>query len=396
MKFEIFELERFQSTWENQVEYNLSESGILPMSVNELMRLAFPGEHGKFGRGAIRELLLKELGYSQTNGTIPLRRNIARMYPGATAHNVEVTNGGAEANFITMWRLLNRGDEAVIMLPNYMQNWGLAKAFGARVREWWLRPVSSRKPGMRAIWAPDPVELQRLVTKKTRLIAVCNPNNPSGAVLARDAMEEVVERARWAGAWLLADEVYQGAELEGPLTPSFWTVGGGHKAPYEKLVVTNSLSKAYGLPGLRIGWIVGNRKAVDDSWAAHDYTTIGPGAINDALATVAIAPPVRKAILERTRRIMQAQWPVLNTWVSRQGGILSASPPQAGAISLLQYSFKMNSTKFANLLRRKKSVLIVPGDHFLMDGYLRIGFGGRLDHIKAGLRRLEALLREIN
>lgn len=399
MNFDLFDLERFQSTWENRVAINISESGVAPLSVRNLLTLARRAASSHQSNAKFLEGLLNSpLGYSQTNGTAPLRQNIARLYAGATENHVEVTNGGSEANFVTVWRLLSPRDEAVIMMPNYLQVWGAARSLGAHVKEWWLRPVSQNhgRPGRatRQCWAPDPDDLKQLITKKTRLIAVCHPNNPTGATLSRNVMDEVVERARWAGAWILADEVYQGAELEGPVTPSFWSAGGGRNAPYEKLIITNSLSKAYGLPGLRIGWIVGQPQAVEDSWAAHDYTTIGPGAMNDALAAVALSAPVRRAILERTRKILNAQWPLLESW-SRRHDAFTLLPPRAGAIAMLKYSFKMNSTEFAEQLRRKKSVLIVPGDHFKMDGYLRIGFGGDVAHLKEGLRRLGAFVDQV-
>ena len=267
MNFETFELERFQSTWENQVDYNLSESGILPMSVRELTQLASgTARREKSSDPSIARLLQKSLGYSQTNGTVPLRRSVAALYPGATEDNIEITNGGSEANFITMWRVVEPRDEVVVMLPNYMQVWGVARALRAKVKAWWLRPVAT-SPSQRGPiqWAPDLEQLKSLVTKRTKLIAICNPNTPTGAVLTRDAMQSIVDRARWAGAWLLADEVYQGAELGGPVTPSFWTIAAGSNAPYRKLIVANSLSKAYGLPGLRLGWMAGRREAIDQS-----------------------------------------------------------------------------------------------------------------------------------
>lgn len=384
MKFDLFELERFQSTWENQVEINISESGVHPLTVNELLSLAERAEGRRVSRGKLLTRMLgSRLGYSQTDGTLALRQNIAGLYRVATPSNVEVTNGGSEANFITLWRLVEPGDEVVVMMPNYMQVWGLGRALRARVKEWWLHPTSGKSS---ALWAPDEAELRRLVTKKTRLVAVCNPNNPTGSVLSRQTRDEIVELARWADAWILSDEVYQGAELEGSITPSLWSAGG--KAPYKKLVVTNSLSKAYGLPGLRIGWLVGSPQAIAHSWAAHDYTSIGPGALNDALAAAALTPPVRKSILERTQKILRMQWRILEDWAQQNRARFELFKPQAGAIALLRYHFKMNSTRFAERLRQKKSVLIVPGDHFHLDGYLRIGFGGHPADLKEGLKRL--------
>ncbi|MDD5542975.1 MAG: aminotransferase class I/II-fold pyridoxal phosphate-dependent enzyme [Acidobacteriia bacterium] len=392
MKFDTFELERFQSTWENQVEINISESGVHPLTVDELFALAGQVNAPRVSRRNFPAPLSgTRLGYSQTDGTLVLRQKIARLYRGATTDHVEVTNGGSEANFVTLWRLVERGDEIVVMMPNYMQVWGLGRAFHGRVKEWWLHPVKGTTSPR---WVPQGPELKKLVTKKTRLIAVCNPNNPTGAVLKRNFMEEVIARARWADAWVLADEVYQGAELSGAITPSFWSIGD--KAPYKKLIVSNSLSKAYGLPGLRIGWLVGSPEAIAHSWAAHDYTSIGPGALNDALAAIALTPAVRKSILERTRNVLRSQWPILEDWAEQNGDTFELIKPQAGAIALLRYKFKMNSTQFAEHLRRQKSVLIVPGDHFHLDGYLRVGFGGHLKELKEGLKRLSQVAARLH
>jgi aspartate/methionine/tyrosine aminotransferase len=217
MKLEQFQMERMQSTWENLVRYNLSESGVHPASIGDLIPDAKE-----------REALLNiELGYSQSNGTPELRRAIAAMYSGATEENVIATIGTAEANFLIAWMLTEPGDEVVMMLPNYMQLWGLVRAFGAE-----LKPL----PLIEELeWAPDLDALERAVSPRTKLIAVCNPNNPTGAILTEQEMERVVAAAGRVGAWLLADEVYRGAELQRDLTPSFWGM-------YDKVIITSGLS----------------------------------------------------------------------------------------------------------------------------------------------------------
>ncbi|MFY9558299.1 MAG: aminotransferase class I/II-fold pyridoxal phosphate-dependent enzyme, partial [Blastocatellia bacterium] len=245
MKLEQFQMERMQSTWENLVRYNLSESGVHPASIAELI----PDQ-------AEREALLAvELGYSQSNGTPELRRSIAAIYPGASEENVIATIGTAEANFLVAWMLTEPGDEVVMMLPNYMQLWGLVRAFGAEIRP--LPLIEELE------WAPDLDALERAVTPRTKLIAVCNPNNPTGAILTEQEMERIVACARRVDAWLLADEVYRGAELQRDVTPTFW-------GKYDKLIVTSGLSKAYGLPGLRIGWILSTPELVANAWSYHD------------------------------------------------------------------------------------------------------------------------------
>ena len=368
MRIEPFVMERMQSTWENQVEINLSESGVHPLTLEELV-----GE----GPG-LDELMRLSLGYPQTNGTVALREAIAALYPGASAAHVEVTNGGSEANFVTLLTLLEGGDEVVMLAPNYMQVWGLARTLGRPVHEWWLREDAGR-------WRPDLDELRRLVTSRTKLIAICNPDNPTGARLREAELDEICRIAGRHGAWILSDEIYGGAELDGRDTPTIW-------GRYERAVVTNSLSKAYSLPGLRIGWVVGPAPFVASTWATHDYTTIAPGTLNDRLATMALQPSRRAWILSRTRRILQDNWDGLRRWLAAQGGLFSFTAPEAGAIVMVKYDRPVNSTELTTRLREEKGVLIVPGDQFGMDRYLRIGFGGDARTLATGLGRLREVL----
>ena len=368
MKLEQFQMERMQSTWENLVRYNLSESGVHPASIGELI----PAD-------SEREALLNaELGYSQSNGTPELRSAIASLYPGADQDNVLVTVGTAEANFLISWMLTEPGDEAVMMLPNYMQLWGLVRAFGAEVKP--LPLIEELE------WAPDLDALERSVSSRTKLIAVCNPNNPTGAILTDQEMERVVAAAQRVGAWLLADEVYRGAELKRDITPSFW-------GKYEKVIITSGLSKAYGLPGLRIGWIVSSPELVANAWSYHDYTTIGPGPASDLLARIALCPENRARLLQRTRTILNSNYPIIEDWA--HGAELTFIKPQAGAIAYLRYHLDIGSLEFAERLRQEKSVLIVPGEQFLMGKYLRIGFGSNADYLREGLDLISSFVSEL-
>ncbi len=369
MKLQPFEMERWQSTWENQVEYNLAESGIQPFRVGEVLDIDTSG------------FLDQSLGYPQTNGTVELRTAIAAMYPKATADDLLVTNGSSEANFITLWSFLKKGAEAAVMLPNYMQIWGLAKTIDIKIKPFWLREGASD-------WSLDLGKLRKMVSKRTKLIAVCNPNNPTGAVLGEEMILGICEIAKKAGAWILSDEVYCGAELDGNETPTFW-------GNYDKVIVTNGLSKAYGLPGLRIGWALAGEEQATRLWSYHDYTTIGPSAISDYIARNALQPETRAKILQRTREILRSNLPVLSEWVDAHRNHLSFIPPKAGAIAFLKYSFKINSTRLAERLLREKSTLIVPGDHFGMDHYIRIGYGSDREHLIAGLERISVLLSSL-
>jgi aspartate/methionine/tyrosine aminotransferase len=365
MRLDPFAMERLQSIYEHQVQFNLSESGVAPMRVDELLDDA----------DARATLLAERLRYTQTNGTIALRSTIAALYAGATADHVQVTNGGAEANYVTTWHLVEPGDEVVMMVPNYMQVSGLVPAFGGVVREWPLAFANGR-------WDVDVDALERLVTPRTKLIAICNPNNPTGARFDAAALDRIAAIADRYGTWILSDEIYRGAELDGRETPTMW-------GRASRVVVTSGLSKAYGLPGLRIGWIAGPPAFVEAAWAYHDYTTIAPGAISDLMARRALAPPHRSTILARTRSILNANFPIIEAWLAARGSTVSYAKPDAGAIVYVRYHTGENSTALVTRLRVEKSVLVVPGDHFGMDGYLRMGFGEDADHLRQGLARVD-------
>lgn len=325
-------------------------------------------------------LLKQELGYGQSNGTIELRDQIAAYYPGATRDHVLVTNGTSEANYISLWHLVEKDDEVVLMLPNYMQIWGIARGFSGVVRPFHLREETG--------WKPDLDELRKAMSPKTKLIAVCNPNNPTGAILDESEMNEIVDIASKHGAWLLCDEVYSGAERTRDRTPSFW-------GRYEKVIVTNGLSKAYGLPGIRIGYLVAPPKLIATFWSYHDYTTIGPAYLSDRVARIALRPEIREKIRARTRSILQSNYPVLVDWIQAHQEHLSFIEPQAGAIAYLKYNLNINSTVLVEKLLHEKSTLIVPGDHFGMDRYLRIGYGAPSAYLYAGLDRIHATLNEL-
>jgi aspartate/methionine/tyrosine aminotransferase len=372
MQLEQFDMERMQSTFENLVEFNLSESGVRALTPRELIEDA----------GGLDGLLDQPLVYSQSNGTIELRTAIAALYPGAGIDHVEVTNGGSEANFITTFRLIEPGDEVVMLVPNYMQTWGLARAFGATVREW--RFIEDRAAGR---WRVDLAALEALVNAQTRMIVICNPNNPTGARLTASELDGIARIADKHGAWILSDEVYRGAEIDGQEAASMW-------GRSDRAIITSGLSKAYGLPGLRIGWIVAPPPLVAAFWSYHDYVTIAPGALSDRLARVALAPARRERLLERTRGILRTNLPLIEDWLRAAGGFEWIAP-EAGAIVYVRYGHAINSTALAHRVREEKSVLIVPGDHFGMDGYLRLGFGEPPAYNRTGLDRLREVLASL-
>ncbi|RME01244.1 MAG: aminotransferase class I/II-fold pyridoxal phosphate-dependent enzyme [Calditrichaeota bacterium] len=371
-RFHPFVMERMMSKFEQQVEYNLSESGVHPLRLGELLE-QMPG--------AVESLLATELNYPHVNGIPELRSHIARLYEGATPENVLVTVGAIEANYLAIRTLLSAGDQIAIMLPNYMQIWGVAKNHDLDIATFHLREDRG--------WAPDLDELEAAVTPGTKLIAVCNPNNPTGHILTEAEMDRIIACAERVGAWILADEVYRGADrLADEENPSFY-------GRYDKVLAIGSMSKAYGLPGLRLGWVVAPPETIDEIWARHEYIAISASMLSNHLAAIALSPKVRPWLLQRTRQFIRRGFPVLQEWINRSAGAITLHPPDAAAIAFVRYSLPINSTEFTERLRREKSVLIVPGDHFGMDHFLRISFGLPHDYLSEGLRRILDLVDEL-
>lgn len=363
MGFIPFQMERWQSTYEHRVDYNLSESGVHPLTVGELLSYA----------GGSVDLSDVGLGYSQSNGTDELRALIASLHPGATDRSVVVTIGGAEANFVAFWELARPGRSAAVMLPNYMQVPGLIRNFGGGAIPFHLREEAG--------WRPDLDQLETALRAGAGFILVTHPNNPTGVALTSNEMDDIVSLADTHGAWILSDEVYRGAEVGSDPVPTFW-------GRYDRVLVTNSLSKAYGLPGVRLGWVVGPEDVVERLWARTDYTTIAPPSVSDALGRIALSPAVRPKILERTRAIIRRNLDLLARWAARHDRLFSFTPPDAGAISMVRYDADIGSLELAERLRVERSLLIVPGAHFGIESTMRLGFGPPEDELQHALDRL--------
>ena len=362
MKFPTFEMERMQSVWEHKIKYDLSESGVEPLTLEEAAR-------------DVKELLKTKLGYAEGVGLESTRNYVSEFHWKATAENVVITTGTSEANFLAMLALVSPGDEVVVVMPNYMQVHGVAQGLGARVREVWLREEQG--------WTIDLGALASAINAKTRVICVCTPNNPTGQALSSREVDEIARIATRHGAWILADEVYRGAERDAVESASFSGRG-------ERVVVTGGLSKAYGLPGLRIGWVVAPTEIAQAVLRLKDYSTIAPASVSEVLADIALER--RAKLLERTRFLINERWPALEDWASSRSRELHWTPPAAGAICFFSYRYPMDSMPLVDRLIRDYSTMVVPGIHFKTERHLRIGFGGPPHTLHAGLAALDRLL----
>ncbi len=370
MKFEEFQLEREQSTWENKVDFNLSESGVHPRSIKTLFDADF-----------IEKIENTELTYGFTEGSPDLRSSIASIYNEATIDNVQAFNGSAEANMVSIMTLIEPGDEVVYMVPNYLQIYGFARGLGANVIPFHLHEHLN--------WKPDLEELRSKVTKKTKLICICNPNNPTGSVLPKQTVEDIISIASNVDAWIISDEVYRGAELNGEECASFWDSG------YEKTIVNCGLSKAYALPGLRLGWSISNPKYIKQSWANHDYTSISVGRLSDLIAAHVLHPNNRMETLNYIRHELAKNLDIFQDWISEFNDHFNFIPPEAGAMAFVKYDWPINSSELIEKIRNEASVMLVAGDWYGMDNFIRFGYGAKRSDLKNALDRITPVFKSL-
>ncbi|EAQ96871.1 aminotransferase class I/II-fold pyridoxal phosphate-dependent enzyme [Congregibacter litoralis] len=371
-EFKAFAVEQYLSELEHGVQYNFSESGVHPMSYAELCDLA------DIDRDALFATLVD---YPQVNGNQLLRERIAALYPKAHADNVLVTVGATEANTLVAATLLEDGDNVIRFSPTYEQLAGNAHNLGFEVRTVDMLPSRA--------WAIDGDGLTAAVDERTRIIHVVNPNNPTGQVLSDEDREAIIAAARGVGAWIVADEVYSGTERNSDEpTPSFW-------GNYERVIAINSMSKAYGLPGLRLGWLLAPASLISDFWRRHEYASITATMMSMHLAAAALAPTARDAITARARRLIRRGFDTLQEQLAHHPEVFSVVPPQASAMSFVKFNLPVDSDTFASRLLGEEDVLVIPGSRFGVEGHFRFSSALPDEHLRAGLARMNALTGRI-
>ncbi|WP_439101798.1 aminotransferase class I/II-fold pyridoxal phosphate-dependent enzyme [Congregibacter sp.] len=370
--FKAFAVEQYLSELEHGVQYNFSESGVHPMSYAELCDLA------DIDRDALFATLVD---YPQVNGNQLLRERIAALYPQANADNVLVTVGATEANTLVAATLLEPGDNVIRFRPTYEQLAGNAHNLGFEVRTVDMQASHD--------WSIDEAGLAAAVDERTRVIHVVNPNNPTGQVLSDEDRELIVSAARSVGAWIVADEVYSGTErnTDEP-TASFW-------GDYERVIAINSMSKAYGLPGLRLGWLVATESLIPDFWRRHEYASITATMMSMHLAAAALEPAARDAITARARRLIRRGFETLQEQLATHPGVFSVVPPQASAMSFVKFDLPVDSDTFASRLLAEEDVLLIPGSRFGVEGHFRFSSALPDEHLRAGLERMNGLTGRI-
>ena len=366
VKIEPFLLERWMSRHETHVRYDIAESGIQPLSTNDLLDFE-PLEE----RAATLDALLSlPLGYSEARGTEALRSALAATYARGDADSILVTTGAIEANFLLFNELLDAGDEIIAPYPAYQQLYSVPAAIGCDVRLWHVGPETG--------YRYDLERLERLLSPKTRVIVVNTPHNPTGAMLTPEDARRVYELADSVGATVIGDEAYRWLAVPGgeAFAPPMFDLG-------DRGVSVGTLSKPFGLPGLRIGWMAGPADLVRRCWGMRDYITLSPGKLNDALARLGLKH--RDRIVLRNRAIIEANLAEATRWMEARADVLSWTPPKGGLLALVKYDLPIPSLELADRLATEYSVMLAPGSAFGYEHHLRLGIGQRPDLFKQGL-----------
>jgi len=372
MQIEPFGVEIWMNEFEKSCELNLAETCVESLTVAELLALCGKDED------SLAEILPFKMTYGDIEGSDRLRDAIAALYEKQKRANVLVTHGTIGANSLVHQALISRADKVISVIPTYQQHYSIPASIGADIALLWLSPENG--------FLPDLDELRSMATPDTRLIAINNPNNPTGSLMNRAMLEDIAGIAREAGAWLLCDEVYRGTDQEGSGTTA------SVADLYEKGISTAGMSKAFSLAGLRVGWLAGPEEVVEQVMIHRDYNTISVGMLNDHYAAIALEN--HRAILERSQKITRENLAILADWVAAEP-LISWVRPHSGTTALLKYDLDLPSRDFCIRLLEETGVMFTPGSAMEMEGYVRIGYANNSAVLKAGLERVSDFLGRI-
>lgn len=372
MDIQAFGVEEWLNIWEKDAVYDIAGSSIASLTLDEILEI---GDTGK--EVLLDQLFAKKMDYGWIEGSPEFKKEVARLYQKAQPNQILQTNGATGANYLALYALVESGDHVISMYPTYQQLVDIPRSFGAEVSLWKIQEENQ--------WLPSLEELRSLIRPDTKLICINNANNPTGAVMDRNYLEELVKIAREVGAYILSDEVYKPLELGLDVPPIFDL--------YEKGISTNSVSKTYSVPGVRVGWIVANDELSDKFRKYRDYTMISAGVCDDFLATHILRH--KDLILERNSSIVCANLEIVRKWVEQEPRV-SVILPRHVSTSFIKLNIPEETEAFCIRLLKETGVLLVPGNRFDMPGYARLGYCTQTKILEKGLELLSQFLRQFD
>ncbi|KAI0160621.1 pyridoxal phosphate-dependent transferase [Xylariaceae sp. FL1272] len=392
VKIPVFEVEQWMDTYETTPGVlNIAETCCSSISLTEL-----EGFHNS--PGSAKPLLdpSTRMTYGAIRGSYELRYNIAATYAanGTTVNteNILVTQGAIAANHLVFYSLVGPGDHVVCVFPTYQQLYEIPKSLGAEVSLLTLE----EKHG----YVPSIEKLEGLIKENTKMIVVNNPNNPTGATTPISILQELISLAKKHDIIILADEVYSPlyhSLPEDQIPPSALSLG------YEKVIATSSMSKAWALAGIRLGWVASQSSEIISILAkTRDYTTISVSQLDDAVARFALSNEVRPNLLARNKELAKTNLALLEKFVQEHKGVVEWVKPTAGTTAFVKFlkdGKPVNDVEFCKDVLEKTKVMFVPGElcfghGMAFDGFVRIGYVSETDVLKEALERLGGYIRE--
>ena len=360
MKIKPFAVEEWMNAWEVGAKYNIAETCVDSISMNELFELT-----GEDKTEFLNRLCARRLSYGDIEGLPEFRKGVCGLYKTLNIENIVPTHGASGANHHVFYSLISPGDRVVSIMPTYQQLYSIPESYGADVQILHLSKENN--------YLPDLEKLRRLVTPKTKMICINNPNNPTGALMSEQMLREIVGIARSADTWILCDEVYRHLSQEDGWCPSIVDL-------YEKGISVSSMSKVFSLAGLRLGWIATHDMSVVKSCLSHrDYNLVSCGVFDEMLAAAALKH--RDKLLERSRKIVRENLQILDDWVGSEPHV-SYVKPKAGTTALVYYDLDISSYEFCEEMYKKTGAFVTPGDCFEVPHSMRIGYAyGKQDLI---------------
>jgi aspartate/methionine/tyrosine aminotransferase len=369
MYIEPFKVEMWMNEWETRCTYNLAETCVASITIEELLALSGGSADDLSG------LLSMKLTYGDIEGSPRLRTAIANLYTNQCAENITVTHGTIAANMLVHKAIVEPDDHVLSIVPTYQQHYSIPRSIQADVTTLALREEDGFLPNLKALKAS--------VKPNTKLIAFTNPNNPTGALIERPMLEDMVDIADSVGAYLLCDEVYRGtAQVGDGMSPSIVDL-------YSKGISTAGMSKVFSLAGLRVGWVIAPQEVREQVLIHRDYDTISVGMINDHFAAIALEHADK--VLARSHEITRGNLALLEAWIAKEPKV-SWVKPRAGTTAMLKLNIPVTAREFCIDLVTKTGVMLTPGDAFDMEGYARIGFANDKQTLTEGLAALSEYL----
>ncbi|GMA08483.1 aminotransferase [Tetragenococcus halophilus subsp. flandriensis] len=375
MYIEPFGVERWLSKYETVVDYNLTSTSIMPLSINELLEIT-----GEDKDQVKEDIFSLKLSYGVIEGHSDYLTGVASLYHSLQKEQIISTNGGVGASYLTMVTVIEQGDHVVAILPAYQQIYSVPESIGAKIDYLFLEKSPSG-------YVLDMNKLAALVTPKTKAIVFNNPNNPTGDVIADEYLEQMVEIAKENNSYLICDEAYRGLTHNIGFSTSVADL-------YEKGISLGSMSKAFAMAGVRLGWIATRDEIFMQNAHIHrDYTMITTGGIDEYIAALALKH--KDEVQQRNIEITQSRATLFKQWLDSEPK-LSYAPFKGGTVALPYFDSTLSSEEFCAKVIEEKSVLLMPGFVFGLDKCFRMGYARESEEKTiAGLNRISDFLAKL-